>query len=192
MHFLTFTVSLSLTCTHPPTPTPTHARTSITYTRPCSISSTDNSNEFLLCVSQLAPTQGNFLGSTVAINHNPGQLGAIACVANRNAPAGGHGYNTVKEETLIVLNTEGAGWWGRNERRVQLCWYGKQPAACSGQVWDFGAKQSVKGYVSTKEKEKDAEHRSNLTRLVDNCVPTNSFQLMCAENVSGDIQEPVG
>ena len=60
---------LFLACMHGRTHARTHANTlthtdkrKITHTPPCSVSSTDSSNEFLLCVSQLAPTQGNFSG----------------------------------------------------------------------------------------------------------------------------------
>jgi len=103
---VSFSLSLTSTCTH-----------TITLTRPCPVSSTDSRNEFLLCVSQLAPTQGNFSGSTAAINHNAGQHDAITCVANKDALVGGHDHNTAKEELATLLKAEEMDWWWRNERK---------------------------------------------------------------------------
>lgn len=59
MHFTDMckNVFLSVSLLHALTHTDTHT---ITHTPPCFVSSTDSSNEFLLCVSQLAPTQGDF------------------------------------------------------------------------------------------------------------------------------------
>lgn len=88
MHLLTCTkMCFSLPHTHARAYTDT---CTITHSPPCFISSTDSSNEFLLCVRQLAPTQGDFSDWIVVINHNPGQHSAITC-GKQKCIRGGNG-----------------------------------------------------------------------------------------------------